>query len=273
MDHGLPWMKVWDNYYTRRQHSALSGIDLAVGLRCTSLANANPRDDDGTAWVRSEGLPLSVEAIAREARFSVEETRTALSRLCAVGYLCERGGAWGVPRIDDEQETASAGRMRRMRAKRRNGAGNVARNKTGETGRSARNSDAGGVTVTHKRGRGEEGDPVSKETGGAGGGRDDPGRVLERLRVARETADTAELPFIEQAEAAARRRLELRQTEAREELAAGGWRLPEDKAERRARRPHRRGALRRQLSLPLGHDEPDPQLPLWAGGKEERCPG
>lgn len=109
----LPFVKVYDSWYTTRSHVDLGPIAYNIGARLMSLANAASTRGD----LRSKaGAPISADVIARETRWTKKQIQKAMAELVACGTLAVHpDGAWYFPEFRRWQESESAERVRQHR--------------------------------------------------------------------------------------------------------------------------------------------------------------
>lgn len=111
----LPWVKLWDDWYTSPSHLGLSPLALHVGPRLLCLASASP--------VRGElrgptGVPLTLTQLALACRLPVPKVRGILDELAACGTVeTTPDGAARFPGFEVYQETPDAKRKRKQRGR------------------------------------------------------------------------------------------------------------------------------------------------------------
>lgn len=118
------YFKLWHLWWTSESHEDLGEDPIAIGPVLMSFCRWEPGRDNGWA-VTEKGQPVTCGALARRARWSGrgagERVAAALRELERVGTAELRSdGAWGLPKFGKWQESASAAKMRKARAKPKN---------------------------------------------------------------------------------------------------------------------------------------------------------
>lgn len=115
------YFKLWHLWWTSESHEDLGEDPISIGPVLMSFCRWDPGRDNGWA-VTEKGHPVTCGALARRARWSgrgaSERVAAALRELERVGTAELRSdGAWGLPKFGKWQESASAAKMRKSRAK------------------------------------------------------------------------------------------------------------------------------------------------------------
>lgn len=122
-DRYQPWVKLWWDWYSRREHAGLSERALALGGLLLNLAKASP--DPG--WLLTEAgtghTPLAIGRLARvqgSARRVEQLVLDALLELEAAGTLVRRAdGAWGFGAYWRRSQEAASKRRTKAYRKRK----------------------------------------------------------------------------------------------------------------------------------------------------------
>lgn len=113
-----PWIKLWARWYESSSHALLSPEALHTGPHLLVLAGKYGRQEDGSALlVGPQGEPLSIAELARMTRWTSAKMARILGELRQCGTMTASGAALCFPRFDRWQESSSAARVRRHRAR------------------------------------------------------------------------------------------------------------------------------------------------------------